>query len=258
MSEVKTEFEPKIIGFLCNWCSYAGADLAGVSRLAYPTNLRVIRVMCSARVDPVHILDSFLNGVDGILVGGCHLGDCHYITGNYYAEKKIELTKKLLQIAGIEEKRLRLEWVSAAEGVKFSQIVTEFTETIKNLGPFQWMDKLMELQAAKEVANGRYFRILAVKAKDFVDVGNVYGERFTKHEINRMINGIINDEYISAKIRLMIKEKVMSVKELSQQLDLPPPRIFRHITELKRSGFAIIDKIEGTTPFYKASVRESQ
>jgi len=252
MSATITDFEPKIIGFLCNWCSYAGADLAGVSRLTYPTNLRVIRVMCSARVDPVHILDSFLNGADGILVGGCHLGDCHYITGNYYAEKKIELTKKLMQIAGIKEERLRLEWISAAEGVKFSQVVTDFTEIIKNLGPFPCMDKLMELQAAQEVANGRYFRILAVKAKDFVDDGNVYGERFTKHEINRMINEIIIDEYISAKIRLMIKEKVMSVKELSQQLDLPPPRVLRHITDLKRSGLAKIDEINGTTPLYKA------
>ncbi len=247
------EFEPRIIGYLCNWCSYAGADLAGVSRLEYPPNLRVIRVMCSGRIDPTFILDAFLHGTDGVLVGGCHLGDCHYITGNYYAEKKIELTKKLLQLAGIPRERLRLVWVSAAEGVRFAQIVKEFTETIKQLGPLNYKNELKEIQAAKEVAESRNFRILAVKVKEFVDNGNKYRELFTTHEINRLADEIINNEYISARIRLSIKEKAMSVKELAQQLDLAPPRVLRHMTDLKRAGFATIDRIEGTTPLYKAT-----
>jgi len=248
-----TDFEPKIIGYLCNWCSYAGADLAGVSRLEYPPNLRVIRVMCSGRIDPVIILDAFSHGTDGVLVGGCHLGECHYITGNYYAEKKIGLTKKLLQLAGIEEERIRLVWVSAAEGARFAQIVTDFTETIKQLGRFEYINKLKEIQAAKEVTESRNFRTIAVKIKEFVDNGNKYRELFTTHEITRLADEIINYEYISARIRLSIKEKAMSVKELAQQLDVAPPRVLRHMTDLKRAGFATIDRIEGTTPLYKAT-----
>ncbi len=130
------EFEPKIIGFLCNWCSYAGADLAGVSRISYPTNIRVIRTMCSGRVDPVHILEAFRSGgADGVLVTGCHPGDCHYITGNYAAEKRVEFLKKILEGIGIDPRRLRLEWVSASEGGRFAKIVTEMIAEIKKLGP---------------------------------------------------------------------------------------------------------------------------
>jgi len=131
----KEGFEPKIVGFLCNWCSYAGADLAGVSRLQYPSNLRVIRVMCSGSVDPEHILEAFRQGADGVFIGGCHPGDCHYISGNYKTRRRVALIKQLISQMGIEPERLRLEWVSAAEGQRFAQVVTEFTEELKQLGP---------------------------------------------------------------------------------------------------------------------------
>ena len=132
---MNNEFEPKILGFLCNWCSYAGADLAGVSRLQYPPNIRVLRVMCSARVNPVFILKALLGGVDGVLISGCHPGDCHYMKGNYYTRRRITAVKKLLETMGIEPDRVRLEWVSASEGIRFADTVREFTETIKKLGP---------------------------------------------------------------------------------------------------------------------------
>lgn len=128
-------FEPKILGFLCNWCSYAGADLAGVSRIQYPPNLRVVRVMCSGRVSPVFILKAITKGIDGVLVGGCHPGECHYMKGNYHARRRIALAKTLLEAFGIEPERVRLEWISASEGPKFSEVVREFTEFIKELGP---------------------------------------------------------------------------------------------------------------------------
>jgi len=128
-------FEPKIIGFCCNWCSYAGADLAGVSRFQYPPNLRMIRVMCSGSVDPEHILEAFGQGADGVFIGGCHPGDCHYIAGNYKSWRRVLLLKKLLPQLGLEPERLRLEWVSAAEGQRFAQVITEFTEEIRKLGP---------------------------------------------------------------------------------------------------------------------------
>ncbi|KAA0006312.1 MAG: hydrogenase iron-sulfur subunit [Thermoplasmata archaeon] len=129
------EFEPNIIGFLCNWCSYAGADLAGTSRLKYPPNIKSIRVMCSGRVDPVFILEALRKGADGVLVAGCHPGDCHYQSGNYKTNRRIKLLKKLLREMGIEPERVRFEYISASEGVKFAQVVTDFVDELKKLGP---------------------------------------------------------------------------------------------------------------------------
>ncbi len=134
----KDGFEPKIIGFLCNWCSYAGADLAGVSRIQYPPNIRIIRVMCSGRIDPAFILEAFKDGADGVLIGGCHLpSDCHYISGNFKALRRISLIKKVLGELGIEPERVRLEWISASEGDKFAAVVRDMTEQVKKLGPSQ-------------------------------------------------------------------------------------------------------------------------
>ena len=125
------EFEPNIIGFLCNWCSYAGADLAGTSRIKYPPNIKSIRVMCSGRVDPVFILEALKKGADGVLIAGCHPGDCHYQSGNYKTNRRIKLLKKL----GIEPERIRFEYISASEGQKFAETVTDFVSQLKKIGP---------------------------------------------------------------------------------------------------------------------------
>ena len=132
-----TEFKPKIVGFLCNWCAYAGADLAGVSRIQYPSNLRIVRVMCSGRVDPVFILEAFRSGADGVLIGGCHPGDCHYQTGNYQTIKRVSLLKQMMKELGINDKRLRLEWISASEGRRFAQVIDEFTEEVRKFGKLE-------------------------------------------------------------------------------------------------------------------------
>jgi len=126
---------PKIVAFLCNWCAYAGADLAGVSRISYPPNIRVIRVMCSGRVEPAFVLRAFETGADGVLVGGCHPGDCHYVSGNLKAEKRMENTKKLLNLLGLRPERLRLEWISASEGAKFAQVIRNFTDDLSKMEP---------------------------------------------------------------------------------------------------------------------------
>jgi len=131
----KQDFEPKILGFLCNWCCYAGADLAGVSRFQYPPNIRVIRVMCSAKVDPTYVMKALLGGVDGVFIGGCHIGDCHYVRGNFYTRRRVVMLEKVLEIMGVEPERLRLEWVSAAEGAIFADIMKDFAQVIKSLGP---------------------------------------------------------------------------------------------------------------------------
>ena len=129
------DWEPKIVAFLCNWCSYAGADLAGTSRISYPANVRPIRVMCSGRVEPSYILSSFKEGIDGVLVSGCHPGDCHYISGNLRAKKNVKSTKKLLRLLGLSPKRLRLEWISASEGKKFANTIEDFIKTLARIGP---------------------------------------------------------------------------------------------------------------------------
>ena len=131
------KFEPRIIAFLCNWCSYAGADLAGISRVQYPPNVRVIRVMCSGRLDPTFVLKALNDGADGVLIGGCHPGDCHYLEGNYKAMRRYKLLTKLLDQIGVERERVRLAWISAGEGERFAQVVTEMTETVRELGPFE-------------------------------------------------------------------------------------------------------------------------
>jgi F420-non-reducing hydrogenase iron-sulfur subunit len=131
----KEVFEPFILAFACNWCSYAGADLAGVSRFQYPPNIRIIRLMCSGRVAPNFIMDALSKGVDGVLVAGCHIGDCHYISGNERAQERIGNTKELLSMLGLDEKRLRLEWISASEGKRFAEVMTKFVDEIKNMGP---------------------------------------------------------------------------------------------------------------------------
>jgi coenzyme F420-reducing hydrogenase delta subunit len=134
-ANVQTGWEPNVIAFLCNWCSYAGADLAGISRIQYPPNIRIVRVPCSGRVNPLFILKSLQHGADGVLVSGCHPGDCHYISGNYYARRRFALLKRVLEAVGIEPGRVNFSWVSAAEGEKFAQVVTGVIETVKALGP---------------------------------------------------------------------------------------------------------------------------
>lgn len=135
------QWEPKIVAFLCNWCSYAGADLAGVSRIQYPPNIRVIRVPCSGRVNPMFIIKALQQGADGVLISGCHPGDCHYISGNLIARRKFALLKNFLEYIGIEPGRVNFSWVSAAEGEKFSKVVTDVIEQVKNLGAIHKLKK---------------------------------------------------------------------------------------------------------------------
>jgi len=133
--ENNSRFEPKIIAFCCNWCSYAGADLAGGMRLKYSANIIPIRVMCSARVSPHFIIRAFQEGADGVLVAGCHIGDCHYLKGNYIAIKRVAILRDLIDFLGISKERLRLEWIAGSEGDKYARVADEFTEKVRSLGP---------------------------------------------------------------------------------------------------------------------------
>jgi F420-non-reducing hydrogenase iron-sulfur subunit len=135
MKKPEIEFEPLIVAYCCNWCSYAGADLAGTSRFEYPTNVRIVRVMCTGRIDPTFVLEALRSGADGVIIAGCHPGDCHYQKGNYAMEKRLVHILKAVEGIGIEPGRVKLEWVSASEGGKFAALIREMTEQVKQLGP---------------------------------------------------------------------------------------------------------------------------
>jgi coenzyme F420-reducing hydrogenase delta subunit len=252
----KPGYEPKIIGFLCNWCSYAGADLCGVSRYQYPTNIRVIRVMCSTRINPSVVIEMFIQGADGVLVGGCHLGDCHYISGNYHTEHKMNLVNKLLSISGLDPERLRLEWISASEGERFSQVVTEFTETIRNLGqsPLSGenpdIDILESLFAAQNASTDFRLRALVGRERKLKETGNVYNQKVPEERFDELYDNIIRDEFTRHRILQITKNRPLSVKDMSKIINLSPRKVLEQIVTLKDRGLITLERIDGKSPLF--------
>ena len=251
-------FEPKIVGFLCNWCAYAGADMAGTSRMVYPPTIRVIRVMCSGRVDPVIVLETLAQGADGVLVMGCHPGDCHYTDGNYHAERKVKMLKKIIAKTGLEAERLRLEWVSASEGERFAGSIKDFTNQLKTLGPSPLAgenpdaEMLARMLAAKAAAEDFRLRALVGRERKIVEQGNAYGEKLAQEEFDKTMDDGINAEYVRNRIYFLVKNEPLSVKELCKHLGLNPKEVLRHIVVMKRRGLITVDKVEGTSPLYAA------
>jgi len=253
-------FEPKILGFLCNWCSYAGADLAGVSRIQYPTNVRVIRVMCSGRIDPVFIAEAFINGIDGVLVLGCHLGDCHYISGNYEAELKMKMVSKSLSMINFSD-RIRLDWVSAAEGNRFAQIVSDFTEHIRKLGPSPAKNKKLKkqiidnLNAVKFALSDTRLRALVARQRELTTEGNVYGEIISNEEFEEILNNAIENEVIRHEILEKIKNKGKSVPDIAKEIEVEPHKVLQHIVTLRARGLVDVDEINEEIPTF-ISIKE--
>jgi F420-non-reducing hydrogenase iron-sulfur subunit len=247
-------WEPKIIGFLCNWCSYAGADLCGVSRYQYPTNVRVVRVMCSTRISPHLVLDILKAGADGVLLGGCHIGDCHYISGNFYTEKRIRLVKKLMEEAGLEPERLRLEWVSASEGEKFSKVVTEFTEQVRKLGPSKVKkDEIERIKVAAAEGASETFRLRALVGKELnlETKGNAYGNKLERTELEKLIDAATKDEFERMLILELSRMKARSVKELGHIMNVPTDKVLKHIVVLRQKNMLAMEHPEGFTPTYR-------
>jgi len=242
------DFKPKILGFVCNWCCYAGADLCGVSRYQYPPNIRLIRLMCSGRVDPAFIFRAFSNGADGVFVGGCWPGDCHYITeGNYLEISMAHLSRKLLDLIGVNPERLRLEWVSASEGIRFAEVVTDFTKKLKGLGPLgkgEGMDR-----------NGLKFKLEAVtklipyiklvereKLRVLVKSEEEYNRFFTSDEFDRLFQELIVDKLELCQIMALLREKPCSDGEISEILGLSPAEVSRHLNDSARQGLVRFDE----------------
>jgi len=248
-------FEPKMLGILCNWCCYAGADLAGVSRMQYPPNIRVIRVMCSGRVDPKFIFEALRVGADGVFIGGCHLGDCHYLEGNYEALKKFEMVQKFLKIIDLNN-RVKLEWVSASEGARYASVITEFTEYIKSLGPSpiggdnpdeEILDKL---RAIEEAAAGDRMRALVGRERKITEQENVYGEKVPIEKFNEIFDSAIIDEYNRHRILVSLEKDSKSVKDLAIELKIDPSVVLEHMVILKSRGQADFGGLVGITPMF--------
>ena len=239
-------FEPKILSFLCNWCAYAGADLAGISRFQYPPNTRVIRVMCSGRIDPAFIPRAFLAGFDGVMILGCHPGDCHYLSGNIQAERKITLLRKLLSEEEIGEERLILDWVSAGEGQRFAQIVRSFTERIAALGPFpatrETEEKMRAIQTSLESEKIRW---MAGKAPELLEKENVYGERTDAGRVKEVLEKTVREELRKNRILVLLESGTMTAKEISEKLHLSLKETLYHLVSLVGERRIDFDPTEG-------------
>ncbi len=248
-------FEPKLLGFLCNWCSYAGADLAGVSRIQYPPNMRVIRVMCSGRVDPKFIIKALELGIDGVYVMGCHIGDCHYLEGNYEAVKKFDMTKKFLKIIGLDD-RIRLDWVSASEGQRFGELVSKFVEDIRALGPSPLsgekpnQDLLNKLKAIQMSVSNNRIRALVGRQRVITEQENVYGEKYPEDKFNNLFDQAIKDEYERHRILISLKMDSKSVKDLAKELNIDPSIVLEHILSLKGRNQVDFGEIIKNTPMF--------
>lgn len=192
------KFNPRIVGFLCNWCCYGGADLCGVSRLQYPPYIRVIRVMCSGRVDMKFILRAFLDGADGVFIGGCWPGECHYVAeGNYDALSRVKLCKKLMEHIGVNAERLRIEWVSASEGVRFAEVMNDFSKKLKELGPLgkdEGMDENELKPKLQEVIRLIPYIKIVKREKLLLHIDNVeeYDKLYTSNEIDKLFSEVVS------------------------------------------------------------------
>jgi coenzyme F420-reducing hydrogenase delta subunit len=253
-------FSPTIIGFLCNWCSYAGADLAGVSRLQYPPNVRVIRVMCSGRLDPAIVLEMLIQGADGVFIGGCHLGDCHYIKGNYYAEKRYNMTKRLLAKTGLNPERLQLKWISASEGQLFADTMKEVTDLITELGPSPVtgskpdLNILEQLLIIRNAAEDYRLRVLIGKGITLVDDYNIYNEKLDGDRFQALLESAIEEEYIRSGILFHTREEPRSVVYIAEKINTPPQLVLQHIVTLKDRDLLRMERIDGDTPYYISQV----
>jgi F420-non-reducing hydrogenase iron-sulfur subunit len=246
-------FGPRIVGFLCNWCSYAGADLCGVSRFQYPAHIRTIRVMCTGRVDPAFILRAFSNEADGIYIGGCWPGECHYTTeGNYHALGMVRLTKKLLEWIGVNPERLKLEWVSASEGIRFASTMNEFGAQVEELGPLGKSEGIDEdtlrfkLEAVKNLLP--YIKLVERERMRVAPFDSVeeYDKFFASDEVERLFHELIADKLATSQIMLLLRAGPLSNGEIAQALGLDQSEASRHVNNLVRQGLVMLDENQKT------------
>ena len=237
--------EPKVTAFACNWCSYAGADLAGVSRMQYPPNIRIIRVMCSGRVEPHFITDALMSGADGVLVLGCHPGDCHYMGGNIEAKRRLELLQELFRKFSLDDRRVRIEWVSASEGDKLARTVKEFVETLRNASPMD-ADAFERLDSIGRALKASRLRIVLGSTKRAFESGGIEEERYKKEML-----AISSEEVLRQNILKILESKgPLSARKIAEAVGITPKDSFRQMLAMKRRGMIEESGIESHAPVY--------
>lgn len=246
-------FKPKILAFLCNWCSYAGADLAGVSRIQYPPGIRVVRTMCSGRVDPLFVIQALQDGFDGVFVGGCHIGDCHYKDGNVHTLKRITMLAQLLDMAGIGQKRVHLKWASAAEAQPFADYVFEVTEIITAIGPFDKTAFDLQLAALTRTLSSPRLRWLVGIDREVTERENVYREKTDPDQFRKILQNAMETEYQKAMIQELLTLGPITVNEMSEKTGLPLYTISLRLNDLERAGMATLAGHEGMNPKFIAA-----
>lgn len=225
--------------------------------MQYTTDVRIIRLMCTGRVDPSMLADAFIQGADGVMVVGCHFGDCHYITGNYQGKIKVGLASRALDYVGLNPQRVSFSQCSSAEGERFVSMVTAFDEKIRELGPLGNAESIplpelqQKLAIAKTILNREKIRWVVGKFTEFTTIGNKYGERFTEHEMWRTLDTIIMDEVATYEILGELEGGPASAKEMAAKLKLPAPHVLKYVLALQRRGFLGIAEIDGNSPRYQ-------
>ena len=241
------EFRPRMVGIICNWCCYGGADLCGVSRFQYPPFIRLVRVMCSGRVDPRHIFRAFANGMDAVFIGGCHINDCHYVTeGNYDALAMVTTCKRILAHIGLNPERLRLEWVSAGEGIRFAGIMNEFGPRIQKLGPLGKGEGLdpKELRARLAAVTRIIPHLKLVLAQRMVPAKRTeeaYHKFFASADFERLFAEAVVDRLEVSRLTLALRAGPLSTAELSARLGLTPSEVARHVKTSAKQGLIRYD-----------------
>jgi coenzyme F420-reducing hydrogenase delta subunit len=241
------DFQPKMIGIVCNWCCYGGADLCGVSRFQYPPHIRLIRVMCSARVDLLHILRAFSRGQDGVFVGGCHFCDCHYVTnGNFNAFSMVQVSRKILAYLGINPERLRIEWVSAGEGIRFANFMNEFSAQLQQMGPLGRAEGIEESELKRKLEAVRqlvpYIKLVLTRKLNVPDrTEEAYRKFFTSEEFDRLFEETIAPRLAMSQIMLLLRERPLSIGAISELLCLNPTAVSVQLNEALCRGLVCYD-----------------
>jgi coenzyme F420-reducing hydrogenase delta subunit len=240
-------FQPKMVGIICNWCCYGGADLCGVSRFQYPPHIRLIRVMCSARVDPLHILRAFSNGQDAVFVGGCHLCDCHYVTnGNFNAFGMVQVFRRILRHIGVYPERLRIEWVSAGEGIRFAHFMNELSAQVEKMGPLGEAEGIRpddlerKLEAVRRLVP-HIKLLLTQKLHVPVRTEQAYHAFFGGDRFDRLFDEVIADKLAMSQILLLLREEPLSTAEIAGRLRLGASEVSGHMMAAARHGWVRYD-----------------
>ena len=251
-------FRPKIIGFVCNWSLPIEVALAEQNEIDGYPKINIVRVTCVGRIDPSIVLKTFAKGADGVLVIGCEPPDCHYIEGNLQAEQKVRMLEKLLSRTGLEPERLRLEWIHTPRIQRFAQVVSDFRNHVMVLGPSSLSGKrpdanmLLNVEAARAVAEDFRLRILLGREKELIENRNMYGEEVSQEEFAEILDEVIDAEFLRNRIYLLVKKEPLSVKELSKHLDVDSRIVLRHLVVIRQRGWVTVDRVEGRSPQYTA------